>query len=208
MGTCTSGPTRAPPRAALTSIETHAGVAISSGRARDGAGAARILEFLAVHVGEAASAEGGERTYKPGWPGLASFAEPPTVRLVAGTSAEYAAYAVRAVQLINTALPHDKRLVLSSDPAPALVPLEDVPDGQIFIDFAPTREDWTGIAVDPADYEPAIADPDPILEYDDDAQEWQAKGMRAGRVWFSIQHLLNQAHVWEPRHRAMGGNAA
>ena len=116
------------------------------------------------------------------------------------SSAEYADYAVRAVQLINTALPQGKRLVLSSDPAPALVPLEDVPDGQIFIGFAPTREDWNlanSYMILPITC-PAIADPDPIWEHDDDAQEWQAKGMRAGRVWFSIQHLLNQAHVWNP----------
>jgi hypothetical protein len=36
----------APPKDGLTSIETHSGVAISSGRVQDGVGADRVLEFL------------------------------------------------------------------------------------------------------------------------------------------------------------------
>ena len=102
------------------------------------------------------------------------------------------------MQLINTALPYGKRLVVSSDPAPPLAAIEDVPDGQIFIDFAPTREDWNLANPTYPDYVSALADPDDILEYDHGTQVWQSKGARAGHVWFSVEHLLNQAWVLNP----------
>ena len=75
-------------------------------------------------------------------PGLPTLAEPPIVRLAEGTGGEFAAYVEHAVQLVNTALPVEKRIRLSPEPAPPLTALAAVPDGQIFIDFAPSANDW------------------------------------------------------------------
>ena len=188
----------APPGAALTSMETHAGVAISAGRVQDGEAGQRILEFLTTHVGGGASAAGGTYTFERGITGLSTFAQPPVVRLAEGTSEEYADYAVRAVQLINSALPHDKRIVFSNDPAPPLATTEDLPDGEIFIDFAPTRDEWKDVGADHPSYASAAADPDDILEFNRETQLWESRGARAGHVWFSVEHLLNQAWVLNP----------
>ena len=179
----------------LTPIETHSGVAISAGSAQDGETAQRVLDFLEVHIADSTSSAGAGYTFQRGISGLSSFAAPPTVRLAAGTSAEYAAYAVRAVQLINAALPYDKRLVFSSDPAPPSTAIKDVTDGQIFIDFAPTRDDWNLAVPTYPDYASALAETGDILEYDRATGVWQSKGARAGHVWFSVEHLLNQALV-------------
>ena len=192
------GADAAPPGDDLTSIETRGGVTISSGRVQDGARADRVLEFLAAHVGAGASVAGEEHTFERGITGLSTFPEPPIVRLAEGTSEEYAAYAVRAVQLINTALPDDKRIVFSNDPAPPLAAMEDVPDGAIFIDFAPTRDDWKDVRPDHPSHASAAADPDDILEFNMETQIWESKGVRAGHVWFSVEHLLNQAWVLNP----------
>ena len=64
------------------------------------------------------------------------------LRLAAGASEEFASYAIRAVELINSALPYDQRIKFSSDPAPALSAIEDIPDGEIFVDFAASSDDW------------------------------------------------------------------
>ncbi|MDE0205664.1 MAG: hypothetical protein OXP66_06520 [Candidatus Tectomicrobia bacterium] len=182
----------------LTPIETHGGVAISAGRAQDGETGQRVLDFLEVHIANSTSSAGSGYTFQRGISGLSSFAAPPAVRLAAGTSDEYAAYAVRAVQLINATLPYDKRLVFSNDPAPRSAAIRDVPDGQIFIDFAPTRDDWNLASPTYPDYVSALAEPDDILAYDRATGVWQSKGARAGHVWLSVEHLLNQAFVLNP----------
>ena len=182
----------------LTPIETHSGVVISSGRLRDGEEADRVLEFLETHVGGGPSKAGEAYTFERGITGLSTFLDRPIVRLAVGTSDEYAAYAVRAVQLINTALPYEARVRFSSDPAPPLAAIEDVPDGEIFVDFAPTRDDWNLANPTYPSYVHALAEPSEYLEYNSDTQLWESKGMRAGHVWFSIEHLLNQAWVLNP----------
>ena len=188
----------APPTDDLTAIETHRGIATSSGRVRNGAGAGRVLEFLETHVAGGASSAGEAYTFERGITGLSIFLEPPIVRLAEGTSDEFAEYAVRAVQLINTALPYEDRIVFSDDPAPPSAAIEDVPDGEIFVDFAPTRDDWNLANPTYPSYVHALAEPGEYLEYNSDTQLWESKGMRAGHVWFSIEHLLNQAWVLNP----------
>ena len=120
---------------------------------------------METHVSGGPSLAGEEYTFERGVTGLSTFAERPTVRLAEGTSEEYAAYAVRAVQLINTALPYDKRIVIGDDPAPALAAIEDVPDGEIFIDFASSREDWNLANDEYAPHASAVAEPHERLEY-------------------------------------------
>ena len=188
----------APPADQLTSMGTYDGVAVSSGRVQDGEEADRVLEFLETHVGGGPSMAGEEFTFERGITGLSTFPDWPIVRLAEGTSDEFAEYAVRAVQLINTALPYEERIIFSSDPAPPLAAIEDVPDGEIFIDFAPTRDDWNLVNRDHPFYASAVADPDDILEFNMDTQLWESKGVRAGHVWFSVKRLLNQAWVLNP----------
>ena len=122
----------APPADQLAAGGAYNGVTVSSGRVLDGVGADRVIEYLEqyVNLGE----------YK-NTVGLETFSTRPVVRLADGTSDEFAEYATRAVQLINAALPYEKRIVFSRDSAPPLAAIADVPDGDIFIDFAP-YEDW------------------------------------------------------------------
>ena len=109
------------------------------------------------------------------------------------------------VRLINTALPARKRIVLSPEPAPPLTALADVPEGQIFIDFAPSKDDWelggryeytwtdNGIPI-------MVAEIDPTAEYSTDRQRWEFLGMRAGRIWFDRERLetnLNTVRIWD-----------
>ena len=193
-----AGANVAPPADHLTAVGTYDGVAVSSGRVQDGEGVDRVLEFLETHVGGGPSMAGEAFTFERGITGLSTFWEPPIVRLAEGTSDEFAAYAVRAVQFINIALPYEQRIVFSDDPAPPLAAIEEVPDGEIFVDFAPTRDHWNGVHPDHPYYAAAAADPDDILEYNFDTQLWESKGVRAGHVWFSVKRLLNQAWVLNP----------
>ena len=197
-GTLHVGSDVAPPANQLTAMGTYDGVAVSSGRVQDGEGVDRVLEFLETHVGGGPSMAGEAFTFERGITGLSTFQDRPIVRLAEGTSDEFAAYAVRAVQLINTALPYEERIIFSSDPAPPLAAIEDVPDGEIFIDFAPSDDDWNLVNRNYPSYASAVAQPGEHLEYNPDTQLWESKGVRAGHVWFSVEHLLNQAWVLNP----------
>ena len=121
----------APPAGELQKTGARNGVEISKGSVRDGAGAADVIAYLrpaTIH---------SEVT------GLATFARPPIVRVVEGANEKYTDYAVRAVQIINTALPHDKRIRFGDAPAPDPVSVEDVPRGGIYIEFIPQAQ-WPG----------------------------------------------------------------
>ena len=87
----------APPAGELQKTGERNGVEISKGSVRDGAGATDVIAYLRP------SASHSEVT------GLATFSRPPVVRVVEGTNEKFTDYAVRAVQIINTALPQDKR---------------------------------------------------------------------------------------------------
>ena len=81
-------------------------------------------------------------------PGLETFSEPPTIRLAEGTSDLYAAFTARAVQLINSALPYEKRITLSAETLPTDTALGDIPEGRDFSQFrfariTRAREYWT-----------------------------------------------------------------
>ena len=188
----------APPANQLAAGGAYNGVTVSSGRVRDGVGADRVIEFLEKHVSGGQSQAGGGFTFGSVTTGLPAFADRPTIRLAEGTSEEFAEYVVRAVQLINAALPHEKRILFSKDPAPALAAIEDVPDGQIFVDFAPSAEDWN---LKNRSYRPgaaAIAQPEPIQEFNFVTQRWEYKSMRAGHVWVDTKRIMNAAWVLNP----------
>ena len=164
---------------------------------QDGESAERVIEYLAQLTDD----RSGSRTA-----GLPTLSAPPIVHLAAGTSDAFAAYVEHTVQLINTALPAGKRIVLSPEPAPPLTALAEVPEGRIFIDFAPSKDDWAlggrykyrwtdrdGVQV-------MVAEVDPAAEYDTAAQRWEFVGMRAGRIWFDREVLetnLNTVRIWD-----------
>lgn len=191
------GADAAPELDALGAGVGFGGVAVSSGEVRDGESAERVVEYLRQHI----DAQGlyGSRT-----PGLPTLSEPPVVRLAEGTDEELAAHVEHAVQLINTALPAEKRIRLSPDPAPPLSVLGDVPDGQVFVDFAPSADDWDLSKLYPPSLSDGngnrvvVAEVDTISEYDTAVQRLEYLGTRAGRIWFDrevLETALNTAWV-------------
>ena len=177
------GANAAPALDRLTTARDYGGVAVSSGQVQDGAGADRVLAYLEKHV----SAYGRA--------GLATFPDRPVVRVARGASEELATYTETAVQMINSALPHGKRIVFSRDPAPRSTPIADVPDGEIIVNFA-RSEDWN--LRDGQPYEPTwfwAYETDRISEFNDLAQRHEDKGMRASHVWFNSRVISNAAWV-------------
>ena len=191
-----AGADAAPALHELAARSGYRGVAVSSGWTRDGEGTDRVVEYLMQQIDT-------EHRFARYTPGLPTFREPPTVHLAEGTSEEFAAYVERAVQLINTALPVENRILLSPEPAPPLTALDDVPDGRILVDFAPSTDDWDlgdhssrGLR-DRNGARVMVTEIDPIAEYDHAAQRWEYTGMRAGRIWFDREALdANLATAW------------
>ena len=68
-------------------------------------------------------------------PGLETYPEPPTIRLAEGTGDLYARFTARAVQLINNALPYEKRITLGTETLPTNTQLGDLSEGEIFLNF-------------------------------------------------------------------------
>lgn len=162
----------APEAGTLASAGERNGIAVSSGEVRDGASAERVIEYLETQTGGDGS---GRRTT-----GLPTFAEPPTLRFAAGTGKEAIAYVTRAVDVVNAALPADRRIVISPARLPPRTAIGNVPDGQIFVDFTPTAD-----ASNPEDDGGRFAvssQVDPNSEYDSVTQRWEFRSMRAARV--------------------------
>ena len=149
-------PTIAPAPGAVPAVGEHHGVRVAYGRVDDGVGAAHLIDYLSDDVRQS----GGR---------LAYFGTmPPTIHIVEGATPEMIDQTVRAVQLINAALPREWRLkvgdVLVSqeivasldEPVPACRGLEclDAPPpntpsrsisrGNILVQFA-AGGDWAGL---------------------------------------------------------------
>ena len=175
----------APPAARLTAAGTRHGVSVSSGSVQDGVGKSQVVAYLREHVSD-------------GHPGLETFSVRPVVRVAEGTSAQIIGFTQRAVQLINAALPYEKRVLFGSDPAPPHTVIEDVPDGEIYVDFTPW-EDWN----DP-DRRPGYDRRRSRFEYryDDEAERWEVLERRASHIWidgdaFLAAYVYNPFHGWE-----------
>ncbi len=110
------------------------------GTETDGPTAAEVLDYLGVFAsgGPWPSASGEE--YSHSRPGLSVFREPATLRIAEGTDDHQRAMILHGVAMVNRALPYQRHIRIGPD-APALAPWAEVPDGQIFVDFAP-HEDW------------------------------------------------------------------
>ena len=182
-----------PPADQLTAGVDYSGVSVSSGKVQDGVGADKILEYLKSHVSGGISGSGTV--------GLAAFPDQPIIRMTEGTSDEFAEYVVRAVQLINTALPYEKRILLSTDPSSPLMAIENVPDGQIFVDFTTSAEDWNTPTRNYPRDSVAIGWYQSNNKFNTTAQRWERKHMWAGRVWASREAIFNTAWIWDPVSR-------
>ena len=141
----------------------HRGISTSFGYVTDGVGRDTVTAYL-----QEDAREGADSNFPDGF--LARFgAPPPIVRLAAGATPELISEAVRAIQLINAALPGDWQLRFSALPAPTGT--DRPPDGEIHIEFA-AREDWpsrithegncgTAVGCGPTWYSDAIRTNDP-----------------------------------------------
>ena len=152
------------------------GVSVSIGRTRDGAKATRVVEYVTSHVDDKRESQGHTIEPASDTPGLASFPSQPLLRLASGTSDEHIAYVLHAAALINSTLPHNKRILIGPE-APPLVSVDTIPDGEIFVDFA-AKSDWI-----PSSEESAKTSASYIYGWDPTSQRLEIKGMRASHVW-------------------------
>ena len=183
----------APEAGALSPARERNGVAVSFGEVQDGESAERVVEYLAEQT------RGGR--FGRSATGLPTFAEPPMLRIAEGTSEELVAYTMRAVEVVNAALPADRRIVVGTEPAPIRTAIDDVPDGQIFIDFTPAHDGGSLEEVDPRERRFRMTTHvDPNAEYDAVDGRWEDRSMRAARVWTDgrdLLALLRTALVWD-----------
>ena len=170
----------APDAGQLAAAGAHGSTAVSYGWLQDGVGAEEVVAYLREH------ADVGE--FKPD-AGLLTFRGPPTVRLAEGTPDEMADFVMRAVRLLNANLPPDRRIRFGSEQAPALQHLSDVPDGQIFVDFAPW-EDWNDPTASSRDAVVALAQWGWRTVVDAATGERLEIGLRAGRIWVDRDAIL------------------
>ncbi len=116
------GPDVAPPAAQLTQLANQGGVTISEGRVDDVSSANDIVSYLRPSL-----------TYFD-YTGLASFRTPPIVQVEPGASQRQQELTVLAVKVINTALPYEKRLQMSSS-------FESGREGAISVHFGTQAEE-------------------------------------------------------------------
>ncbi len=109
------------------------------GTETDGPTAAEVLDYLGVFAsgGPYPSADGIEYSQRPG---ISIFPNPATLRIAEGTDDHQRSLIHHAVAMVNRAVRYDRHIKIGPD-APALALWEDVPDGEIFVDFA-LHEDW------------------------------------------------------------------
>ena len=132
------GSNAAPRADELTRGVDRNGARVSYGDVQDGIGSEKLLEFMNQHV---SFEEKSVRSNIATAPGLETFVEPPTIRLAEGTSDLYARYAAHAVQLINSALPYEKRITISSEPIPSQ---DQLSEGEIFLEFGSLLDSSVG----------------------------------------------------------------
>jgi len=170
----------ASPAGELAAGGTRHGASVSSGSVQDGVGRARVVSYLSEHV-------------RTGWAGFQTFTGRPVVRLAEGTSAEFIEYAERAVQLINAALPYERRVLFGGNPARALAVVQEVPDGEIHIDFS-SWADWNSperVAGGLLWYRRDV------LRYDDDARRQEVLERQAAHIWIDSDRMRT-AFVRDP----------
>ena len=163
----------------LTTGVDRNGVSVSYGQVRDGIGANEVLEFMNLHVSlEDKIANSGVGSA----PGLETFPEPPTIRLAEGTSDSYARFTAHAVQLINNALPYEKRITISPETLPIDTELGDLSEGEIFLKFGSLASRTLGGAK--------------LLSSYNENQEEVQKALKA--LVTINEHQMRKAFVYDP----------
>ncbi|MDE0332476.1 MAG: hypothetical protein OXL41_11465 [Nitrospinae bacterium] len=125
----------------LSPAGAHGEVTVSTGRVRDGESAERVKDLL----GEFAT---GRYSSDPGTPYISMFYQKPTIQIRETTPDRYVDDVIRVVQLINAALPYDKRISIS--PERAIHPSDRdynrnyVPAGHIYVGFGP-QSTWPAL---------------------------------------------------------------
>ncbi len=163
----------APPNDALEPAGYHESVRVSHGRVNDGVGANVLIEYLS---------EDARSNAKPIFPMgfLYRFGDPPpTVRVAEGATREMISETVRAVQIINAALPQDWQLKFSHEPGPAGTYTRGTRLGEILVEFA-ARKDWS---------HPESPTDDEVIGF---------------ATWWSIGDPTISAQVWVDHTRASG----
>ena len=127
-----------PSLSSLSPAGKHGGAAISTGRVRDGESSARVKDLLGKHAVGSVSSD-------PGTPYISTFYQKPTIRIRETTPDRYIDDVIRVVQLINAALPYDKRISVSPVRAfhpPDFYPNENyIPAGHIYVGFG-SQSTW------------------------------------------------------------------
>ena len=164
--------------------------------------AAEMLSYLKTHASGGPWYAGPNRTWQHD-PGLVRFntgrhamadcfpdsycpsGEPrlPTVRLSERVTAEQRGMVIYAVAMVNRYLPNYQHIQIGHD-APALAAIENIPDGQIFVDFAPS-EDWN---------DPHVAGKRGLLgQAQVDLKSSHSESLRASHVWIDWNSLNTDA---------------
>ena len=115
-----------PDRNRLGATGEHGDVAVSSGHVRDGAGRDAVVAFFSQFFTDRQR--------------LRTFRVQPIVRVAGGTTDAHTDLVVRAVQILNSYLPRENRMILSDIPSPYGADLAEVPEGEIHINFGPFGE--------------------------------------------------------------------
>lgn len=134
------------PTGRISNAGDHAGIPVLHGSLRDGAGRALVVNYLQAHV-EAAQGRHFD--------GLPLHAVMPTVHTMAGASEQDRQRLLRALRVINTALPHGRKLRLSDTPiSPAELGTRSPygwfprqPENTILVEFSPIGEGQASAAV-------------------------------------------------------------
>ena len=125
----------APETGVHTPAVRHGNVRVFHGTASDGVGASELIAYLRADVKETGTFD---HTDFPEFI-LRFGVTPPTVRVAAGATPAMIGQTVRAVQLINAALPQNWQLRVDSKTGPDVS--ANPQPGEIVVKFAP-REDW------------------------------------------------------------------
>ncbi len=118
------------------------GVSVHLATQTRGPTGAEVRDYLAVFASGGPWCRGAncERLEGRQDPGIFRFSKPPLLRIAEGTDGHQRAMILHAVALVNHALPYDNHIRIGED-SPTLAQVQEVPGGQIFVDFA-RHNDW------------------------------------------------------------------